>query len=456
MLKKLWILLTLVVAVSVANTAEGRKIATEIYRDASGKVVRYGGSVYPDGKVLIPKAYVPSASEARGVWVATVENLDFGKHQTADSFRKAYIKMLDVLQSKNINTVIFQVRPTCDAFYPSSLNPWSRYFSGTEGRSLAGFDPLRFMLNETHRRKMEFHAWLNPYRVVNSTPMTKSQYLKTLHEKNFAAMHPEYVLDIPQDGGKHQLILNPGEPEVIRFLTDTVRELVDNYDVDAIHFDDYFYPYSGVGNADHSTFNRYRDRIKNIDDWRRQNVNNLIQSVSSTIKISNRITGRKAAFGISPFGIWANYDKEKQPAGSRTRGLESYNRQYADTRFWIQKGWIDYVVPQIYWHFNHNTAAYAALVDWWTYQVRGTKVNLYIGMAPYRLGTDGAWNNPMELADQLRYNSKHAGFVKGAFFFSYRSLANPTNPVMEKGLDKVFQQYWSKPAAVPACGPRRK
>ncbi len=426
------------------------RVETMIYKDQAGKPVPYAGTVAPNSKVLIPTQYHPKTTEARGAWVATVQNIDFGKHRTAASFKKQFTQILDDLKSKNFNFIVFQVRPTNDAFYRSGLNPWSRFLTGEEGVEIKGFDPLAFMIEETHKRGMQFHAWLNPYRVVGSTDQSKSAYLNSLSDKNFARQNPHLVLDVPKNG-QRTLILNPGEPEVIKFVVDTVRELASNYDVDAIHFDDYFYPYGGVGNVDKDTYQRQNKRQQSIEDWRRENVNTLIQSVSRAIAANNRINNKQVQFGISPFGIWANYSPE-QKFGSLTRGSEALNSQYADTRRWVKEGWIDYIAPQLYWPFAHKVAAYAALADWWAYTVRGTNVNLYIGMAPYRLGEESIWQNPMEIVDQLRYNGKYPE-IKGEIFFSYRNIANPGNAVMKKGLEQVWKNCWNKPAALPACGP---
>jgi uncharacterized lipoprotein YddW (UPF0748 family) len=208
----------------------------------------------------------------RGIWVATVNNIDFHQHHDKNSFAKEYLEVVKNLCAKNLDTVIFQIRPTNDAFYKSELNPWSSFLCGKEGEGIGEFDPLQFMIEEAHKANLEFHAWLNPYRVIASTPLCKQDYLNTLDVKNFARKHPELVLEVALDDGNYQLILNPGEPKVLEFIFATVKEIVDNYNVDAIHFDDYFYPYGGIGDIDKECYAKYNSANLSIDDWRRLGV----------------------------------------------------------------------------------------------------------------------------------------------------------------------------------------
>lgn len=405
---------------------------TEILKNhKTDKPLRYGGNL-SDALIRIPKRYKTESLKMRGVWVATIANIDFHKHKTAASFKKAYLEVVKNLAKNNFNTIIFQIRPTNDAFYKSELNPWSRYLSGKEGEGIPGFDPLKFMVEEAHRHGLEFHAWLNPYRVVSKTPFRKKHYLLKLPHKNFAHQNPELVLEIPLDDDDYQLILNPGEPEVIKFIKDTVKEIVTNYDVNAIHFDDYFYPYKDIGDIDKESYARHNPEKLSIGDWRRKNVNTVIKEVHEYLKSLDR----KVQFGVSPFGIWAN--KETSPNGSLSKGLQSYYQQYADSRRWVKEGWIDYIVPQLYWEFKHNVAPYAALLDWWVDVARKTKVNLYIGQSAAKLGSSGAWKNSNELFDQLRYNSKHKT-VKGTVLFSYTSVFHPKNKYMKQGAKKFLK-----------------
>ena len=421
----------------------------ETLRDENGKPYRYAGRLN-NGPVRIPVSYQPKAGELRGVWIATVENIDFGTHANAASFQQDFRNILHSLASKRFNAVFFQVRANNDAFYPSRLNPWSRWLVGQEGKRIPGFDPLRFMTEETRRRGMESHAWLNPYRVIGKTRLSKRAYLATLAPENFARRHPELVLEAPLSGGQRLLFLDPGRPEVIQHVVDTVSEIARNYDVDGIHFDDYFYPYSEFGNIDAATFRRYNPQKLSLADWRRANVTRLVAGVHEALAEISRRKGRKIRFGISPFGIWAN--RKNHPEGSLTAGKESYFAQFADTRGWVRKRYIDYIAPQLYWPFGHEVAAYAALADWWAEQVRGTGVSLYIGTGAYQLGQGKIWQNPNELVNQLRYNTKHPE-IDGVIFFSCRSVLNPSNTIMRGGLDRVFRNCWGRPATV---APARK
>ena len=409
---------------------------------ATRKPVRYAGK-FSSAPVDLPP-YRPRAREFRGVWVATVENLDFPVHRTAEEFKRDYIRLVDNIARANFNAIIFQIRPTCDAFYPSRINSWSQSLAGADGVGIRGFDPLRFMVDEAHRRGLEFHAWFNPYRVAGSTKLGKSAYLKKLSPQNFARRNPHLVLSIPQPDGGKLLILNPGEPAVMRHIVDTVREVVVNYRIDAVHFDDYFYPYSGFTDQDIATYRKYGGKMP-IDDWRRANVTAVIAAIRNGLDEHNRGPGRKIRFGISPFGIWAN--RSALRAGSPTAGLQSYFVQHADTRLWVKRGYIDYIVPQLYWPFSHETAAYAALADWWSDTVRGTRTKLFIGHAVSRLGSSRQWSAP-ELANQLRYNSRRPE-ISGSVFFSYRHVFSPANRVQRDGVVFVLRNYWKKRAAMP-------
>lgn len=410
----------------------------------TGKPVAYGGK-FSNAKVTVPDTYRPKAREMRGVWVATVENIDFPAHNNAAAFQRDYLAIVDNLKKANFNTIIFQVRPMNDAFYPSKLNPWSRWMTGKEGDSLGGFDPLAFMVAEAHRRGLEFHAWLNPYRVIASTKLSRTAYLKTLDDRNFAKRNPRLVLEVKRNDGTCSLLLNPGEPRVVQHIIATVREIVQKYPVDGIHFDDYFYLYGGVGDTDQNTFRQYNPRGLSLEEWRRANVDAVISGIKQELTAHYRRTGRKVAFGVSPFGIWAN--RKSMSSGSLTGGFQSYFGQYADTRGWVKKGWVDYIAPQLYWPFSMDVAAYAALADWWAETVKGTNVNLYIGQAVYRLGMNPAWPSG-EIADQLRYNSKLRE-VDGSIFFSYRSVFTPSNPVMKEGVARVLRDYWRTPVPAP-------
>ncbi|MBQ6351680.1 MAG: family 10 glycosylhydrolase, partial [Lentisphaeria bacterium] len=224
----------------------------------------------------------------------------------------------------------------------------------------------------------------------------------------------------------------------------TVNEVVGKYSIDAVHFDDYFYPYSGFSDQDLHTYRRFGGKM-NIDDWRRRNVTGVIVAVRQALDRHRKATGRRVRFGVSPFGIWAN--RSAMRTGSLTGGLQSYFKQHADTRLWVKCGYIDYIVPQLYWEFSHETAAYAALADWWSATVRGTGVKLFIGHAVSRLGSSRKWRAP-ELANQLRYNNKKPE-ISGSVCFSYRHVFTPANSDQRTGVNYVLKNFWRSRAALP-------
>lgn len=406
----------------------------------NGKPVPYSCMKEEKRQVIIPTSYQKKNNEFRGAWVATISNLDFPKTDTPYAFKMKFRNIVTNLKRAGFTAVIFQVRPSSDAFYKSKYNPWSRYIRGTEGYAYQNFDPLHYMTAEAQRQGLEFHAWLNPFRVVKSTPLSKNDYLKTLASNNFARQNPDAVLAVPVQGG-NMLILDPGNPKVKDFLLKTVGEIISNYNVNAIHFDDYFYPYEGIRDLDAATYRTYNRNPKlTIQDWRRANVDELVSSISSLIRKNNAAKGRQVQFGISPFGIWLNYATTKY--GSLTNGSESYFKQFADTRYWVKKGWLDYVIPQIYWNFSHSKAPYAALTDWWSDVVSGTRTRLYIGLGAYNVkpGASG-WGNSDELKNQLLYTIRRPN-IGGVCIFSYKHLFTPDNPVMKEAAKKLVVDCW--------------
>ncbi len=413
-----------------------------VLKDRHGRNVPYAGRLSA-APVYIPQYYRQPSREMRGVWMTTVDNKDIGKHKNAESFKREFISKLDRLAAYNINTLVFQVRPSGDAFYPSKINPWSRHLTGVEGQGIPGFDPLKFMIGECRRRNIEFHAWLNPYRVIGKTHMSKSAYLRTLPYSNFARRNPNMVLAAPLKNGGIQLFLNPGEPAVRQHIVNTVAEIVRNYPVDAIHFDDYFYPYAQVGNADIQTYRRY-GRGQKLAQWRRDNVTTVLRQLRNTIRIYSIKQRRHIQFGLSPFGIWAN--KKSLASGSLTLGNESYFSEYADTRKWMRENIFDYIVPQIYWEFGHSAASYSAVADWWAAQAKASRTRLYIGIGLYRLGT-GNVQNPMELVNQLKYNTKHPE-IKGQMLFGAGNMLSPSNSIMKQNLRNLRRNCWTRKVPV--------
>lgn len=333
---------------------------------------------------------VPEKMEA--VWMATVFNIDFPTTKNDAAAQKAeYIEKIDKLKALGINTVVIQVRPKADALYKSAINPWSDVLTGVQGKD-PGYDPLAFMIEEAHKRNMALHAWLNPYRVTCS-----GVDLSTLSPHHPARRHPEWLIN-----WNNALYYNPEIEAVKTHITDTVAEIVNNYDVDAIHFDDYFYPTNYPLSPGEE-----KDGLQ--ANSRRQHVNDLIRRVSSTIKqIDSNVL-----FGISPMGIWKNSTSD--PTGSETTGKESYYTVFADTRTWIINEWIDYLVPQVYWEIGNKAADYQTLVKWWAKEVKGTKVDLYIGHGLYK---DVVAN---EIDTQLRIARMHS-LVSGSFYYGLQNL----------------------------------
>jgi len=364
-----------------------------------------------DRQVEIPETYRPKPF--RGMWVANVNNIDLPEVKDGEIYRQEIQKLLDTCQEFSINAIFFQVRTTNDAFYKSALNPYSRYLTGQEGKE-PPFDVMDYVIQETKNRGIEFHAWCNPYRVSAEGTESTEKYFSSCDDLNFAKRHPEdCVLD-----KRGQIILNPALPEVKQFIIDTMREIVVNYAVDGIHFDDYFYPYHGL-DENHDDKESFEAQSLPKGDFRRQNVNDVISGVYHAIKAVNP----KLRFGISPFGIWKN--RKENEWGSRTDPActESYYALYADTLAWIEGGYVDYVVPQIYWDFGHRIAPFADICDFWVEVCRKHPVDLYIGHGAYRLGTEGEFANKKEITNQLLYANQFAS-VKGNVFFTYKTFVD--------------------------------
>lgn len=450
--------------------------------------------------IEIPDRFIPQKQAFRSAWVATIANLNMPLAGDEADFKQKYMKILDRFSALNMNAMIFQIRPMLDAYYKSALNPWSQFLSGRQGQD-PGYDPLVWMIAQTHQRGMEYHAWFNPYRVTNAkiTSLLKnsepelsaeqilaltveqqiSQLVKAgiLAEENFAARHPQWVLIFDE-----KLILNPAVPEVVEYIADTVREVIENYDVDAIHFDDYFYPYrisvNGVnvlfGNKgeDRAEFEEYGlvtgeylDSKEGIEQWRRDNITRLIATVQEVITEHNQEQGASVQLGISPFGIWEHQENHELGSHTPVSSSQSYSSSiYADTRHWIKEELIDYVIPQIYWSFDQTAAPYGELAHWWNDAVENTRVQLYVGHANYKHaangGFDAAWMNPEELPNQLRYNQKLSQ-VSGSAFFSYNDLLlsdigslpvaqQAAHGAKNQAIALLSERYFNAPALVPA------
>ena len=315
----------------------------------------------------VTSAYKAPKREFRGVWMHTIYNNVYPT-LTSDEWQEYIRKQLDEYQKLGINVVIFQVRPEADAFYESEYEPWSRFLTGEQGkRPEPFFDPLHFITEECHKRCMELHAWINPYRANANKTNNRLVWHHIYYEKRY--MFFSYG---------NQLMFNPGVPDSRNHIVKVISDIVSRYDIDAIHMDDYFYPYpiQGLKLPDNETFKKYGlnkgYELGEIDRWRRDNVNTLVKTLSDTIKSIKP----HVKFGISPFGIYRN--KAQDEIGSETKGLSCYDNLYADILLWTNNGWIDYVIPQLYWEIGHPAADYTTLFHWWK-EAKPEQTQMFIG-----------------------------------------------------------------------------
>ncbi len=390
--------------------------------------------------LLIAYCLLPVSSSAqakpefRGVWVATVDNIDWPSrgNYNSDLQKLEFIKLLDMHKRNGINALIVQVRPVTDAFYASPFEPWSEFLTGKQGQApVPYYDPLEFMVAESHKRGMEFHAWMNPYRAVFNIGRS------SIAPNHITRIHPEWFLTY---GDKRYF--DPGNKEAQEYLTKVVKDVVQRYDIDAIHFDDYFYPYKLPGKEfpDYATYNKYGNGMKK-DDWRRANTDSIISKLAAVIKKEKP----KCQFGISPFGVWRNIDKDPIN-GSKTIGAQSnYDDLYADILLWLQKGWIDYVAPQLYWEFGHRVAPYEILLDWWSKHTYGR--NCYIGLGIYRANSNTAWRDNTQLPRQIEA-LRNTPNIQGVVF--YNSSTFNKNP--NGWSDSLRLNYFKEPAKTPEMG----
>jgi len=370
--------------------------------------------------------------EFRAAWIATVANIDWpsNPNMSVDSQKIEYINMLDMHVRNGMNAVIVQIRPATDAFYPSPLEPWSEWLTAKQGRPPAKYyDVLKFMIDEAHKRGLEFHAWCNPYRAEFA--VGKSSIAPT----HITKIHPEWFLTYGTTR-----YFDPGNKEAQKFVVSVIRDIVRRYDVDAIHFDDYFYPYRIAGKEFPDSLSYYRyGRGLLRDDWRRSNVDSVIMMLSQAIKEENKF----CKFGISPFGVWRN--KDKDPEGSDTKaGQTNYDDLFADILLWLKQGWIDYVAPQIYWEFTQPNAPFEPILNWWSNHTYGKQC--YIGLGIYRAaGTNVAapWRDVTLLPRQIAL-TQNTPNIDGAIYFSSKSfIKNPNG-----WNDSLQNHYYKFPALI--------
>jgi uncharacterized lipoprotein YddW (UPF0748 family) len=368
--------------------------------------------------------------EFRAAWITTVWNKDWPSRVglSAAQQQAEAILILDRAQQLNLNALLFQARPMGDALFASSTEPWSQFLMGSVGAN-PGYDPLQFWIDEAHKRGMELHAWINPYRVGS------------VANRNYPANHisrrnPKYVVPYAKT-----LWLNPGQPGVNSYVRGVIDDVVKRYDIDGVHFDDYYYPYpekDAAGQAmpfpDASSYQTYRSRGGRLAlaDWRRQNVNQMVQGVASDIK------KRKpwVKFGISPFGIW----RPGYPPS--VRGLDPYNAMYADSRKWLQQGWVDYLTPQLYWTISAPQQSYPVLLKWWNNQnIKGR--HLWPGHAASRIGNPGY--TATEITNQINITRAQSTRSTGSVLFGWLNVMQNKG-----GIAGALQNTWNTPALVPA------
>lgn len=365
--------------------------------------------------------------EFRAAWIQSVNGQFRG--MPTEKLKQNLIGQLNSLQKAGINAIIFQVRPEADALYASRLEPWSRFLTGVQGKAPEPYwDPMQFMIDECHKRGMEFHAWINPYR-------TKTTLKSELAPNHVYNIHPEWFVTYGD-----QLYFDPALPESRRHICMVVSDIVSRYDVDAIHMDDYFYPYpiKGKDFPDDASFARFGGGFSNKGDWRRSNVNVLIKKLHETI----REIKPWVKFGVSPFGIYRN--ESSDPLGSKTKGLQNYDDLYADVLLWAREGWIDYNIPQIYWHIGHPVADYETLVKWWAKNTENRP--LFIGQSVMNTVQNADPKNPS--INQLPR--------KMALQRAYQTIGGscqwPASAVIEnagKYRDALIAEYHKYPALPP-------
>ena len=358
-----------------------------------------------DASDVVQEVPVLPKKQTRAVWIATVYGLDWPNGSySATTQKRLYTSYLDLLVKYNINMVFFQVRPMADAFYDSPYEPWSQYITGVAGRK-PGYDVLKFMIDEAHKRCISFHAWINPYRIAKRN--SASDAFPTLSSK------------IPKELTKDYntiRVYNPALPETRARLDSIVKDLIVKYDVDGVHMDDYFYPSltSGESMNDDAEFKKYKGSYTDINNWRRNNVTLMVRSLQQTI----RETRKEVVFSISPQGNIEN----------------DYNGQYADVNRWMTNGWLDVMIPQIYYGFQNATCPYSGVLREFDSMIKVSGIDLYVGLAAYKIGNEdtyaGAagkteWQQNSDLLSRMVTQARDAENYKGFFLYSYSSLVTP-------------------------------
>ena len=352
----------------------------------------------------------PKKRQFRAAWVATINNIDFPSNNWLDTEEQKaeFIRLVTYHESIGINALIVQIRPAADAFFPSPFEPWSEWLNGKQGAAPQPYyDPLKFMIAESHKRNIEFHAWINPLRAIHNLEKA------SIEANHITKRKPEWFMNY----GNLKLF-NPGIPAVRAYLINLIADIIIRYDIDGVHFDDYFYPYPDGKSrlSDGNTYHAHRRKFPNKNDWRRNNINLLVKGIDQMIDQ----TKPYIKFGVSPFAVWRNR-KADQRGSATTSWNTSYDHLCADVKLWLAKGWIDYVAPQLYQHRRHRRIPFDPILDWWTNNTH--QRHLYIGHALYRVfeGNDKHWHTPTEIPYQYRKSTTYAN-IQGNIFYSARML----------------------------------
>lgn len=468
-----------------------------------------------DTKVTIPKTFETKEAEMRGAWVATVYNLDFPKQpgtgeDAIKKYQENFLNVLDTLESYNINTIFFQVRPCNDAFYKSEINPWSQFLAGAGVDP--GWDPLEWMVEETHKRGMEFQCWMNAFRLTAGSILPsgaiarqysnseliarKKSAISTMADNNYAKLHPEAVLMGSEDC---MLILNPGDLGVQQHIVDTLKEIVENYDVDGLHFDDYFYlnasthsETTNVNFAGGDTYDKtltgentlndlptYEDYKANpskydmpkgltLGDFRRESINNIMKNIRKMIDEHNAKTGKHVEYGSKPAAVWQSSSESCSDGAENASPLGSNNtchayasnwNLYADTKKWVEAGYVDWVAPQVYYDFENREVPYADIVTWWAdvvtevnkkREAEGLKpIKMYVAHGIYLYdGSSVRYNNATEIQRQLKFNQMF-DCIKGSAVYDYTTLAKQEKSVTRAGMSILKSTWDTKVFSLP-------
>lgn len=376
--------------------------------------------------------YAPKR-EFRGLWVCTAFNLDWPSSPklSVEEKKKELLSIFDRADSLHLNVLFFQVRAAGDAFYNSDTEPWSHWLTGKQGRAPKhDFDPLKFAIEEAHKRQIELHAWFNLFRGVSHNRFAPPG------NKHFAKRHKDWLYQM-----KSSLYVNPGNPKVRTYLTEVVKEVLMNYDIDGIHLDDYFYheERGALKIEDKLEYETFNPHALPLEDWRRENINAIIKNVSDTIKRYKPYV----KFSVSPIPVWRNIHKD--PSGSDTQyALSSYDDQFADTKKWIEEGWIDYLIPQTYWGHTHHYVGFQKVTSWWENHAYNRVI--CVGLALYKVGTeeDGDWKDEKDFIAQIR-RIRASERIKGIAFYRGKSLeVNPASV-----LDSI-ETLFNHPTLLPA------